>query len=79
MEAALRANYDLFESNEQNQMRCLHGCRFMSKQNLWFLLDISPRTSNMRMYFHPYISSLHSQRALDIPGSQWELDPQMPL
>lgn len=40
-------------NNEQTPMRCLDACQFMSKQNLWFLLGISPRTSNMRMYFHP--------------------------
>jgi len=25
------------------------------------------------------LGDLHSQRDLDIPGNQWELDPQMPL
>jgi len=31
----------------------LNTCLFISEQNLWFLLDISPRTHNKRIDVHP--------------------------
>lgn len=55
-------------------MRCLDACQFMSKQNLWLLLDISPRTSNRRIYFNPQIErptfTKTSQTSQEINGNQ---------